>query len=238
LAKNSPTRPKRTTWSGYAALFRQADTAWFCFFYSLTFGGFVGLASFLTVFFHDQYGLSKIRAGDFTTIVVIAGSFLRPVGGWVADKIGGYRSLLGLLLGVGCCLAAVSSLPSLPIAVCFLFLTMGMLGMGNGAVFQLVPQRFPDRVGIMTGLVGAAGGLGGFLLPSLLGVIKDKTGQYGIGILLFAAVFVIGSAVLLLLGSSWRNTWNEMSAERSGIFSYRELVRRWFGGTDVAEDEI
>src|ERR1041385_317458 len=237
MAKDSPTRPKRTTWSGHAALFRQADTAWSCFFYSLTFGGFVGLASFLTVFFHDQYGLSKIRAGDFTTIVVIAGSFLRPVGGWIADKIGGYRSLLVLLFGVGCCLAIISALPTLPVVVGFLFLTMGMLGMGNGAVFQLVPQRFPDRVGIMTGLVGAAGGLGGFLVPSLLGAIKDKTGQYGIGILLFAAVFAIGSAPLLLLGSSWRNTWNEGPIERSGVFCYRALARQWFGRSDVVEDE-
>ncbi len=237
LAKDSPTRPKRTTWSGYAALFKQADTAWFCFFYSLTFGGFVGLASFLTVFFHDQYGLSKVRAGDFTTIVVVAGSFLRPVGGWIADKIGGYRALLVLLFCVGWCLAGISSLPALPIVVCLLFLTMGMLGMGNGAVFQLVPQRFPDRTGIMTGLVGAAGGLGGFLLPSLLGAIKDRTGQYGIGILLFAGVFVIGSITLLLLGSSWRESWNEMSAERGGIFCYRALAKQWFGRGNVVEEE-
>ena len=90
--------------------------------------------------------VSPKSAGDFTTIVVVAGSFLRPVGGWVADKIGDYRSLLVLLLGVGCCLAAISSLPALPIVVCLLFLAMGMLGMGNGAVFQLVPQRFTDRV--------------------------------------------------------------------------------------------
>jgi NNP family nitrate/nitrite transporter-like MFS transporter len=89
----------------------------------------------------------------------------------------------------------------------------------------------------MTGLVGAAGGLGGFLLPSLLGAIKDKTGQYGIGILLFAAVFAIGSAALLLLGSSWRNTWNEGPIERSGVFCYRALARQWFGRSDVVEDE-
>ncbi len=237
LAKDSPTRPKRTTWPEYAALFRQADTAWFCFLYSLTFGGFVGLASFLAVFFHDQYGLSKVQAGDFTTIVVVAGSFLRPIGGWVADKIGGYRVLLALLLGVGCCLAGISRLPPLAVVVCLLFLAMGMLGMGNGSVFQLVPQRFPHRVGIITGLVGAAGGLGGFLLPSLLGAIKDRTGGYGIGILFFAAVFVIASAALLLLGSSWRNTWNEISAERGGIFCYRALARQWFGRREVVEDE-
>src|SRR5437016_6449954 len=174
LAKDSPRRSEPPKWKAIAAILREPDTVWFCFFYSFTFGGFVGMASFLTTFFHDQYGLSKVRAGDFTTIVVVAGSFLRPVGGWLADKIGGYKLLLILLLIVGACLAGVSSMPSLTIVVCLLFLAMGMLGMGNGSVFQLVPQRFPDRIGIMTGLVGASGGLGGFLLPSVLGAIKER----------------------------------------------------------------
>jgi len=237
LAKDSPQRAVRTSWQGYASLFRQPDTAWFCFFYSLTFGGFVGLASFLTLFFHDQYHLSKVQSGDFTTIVVVAGSFLRPVGGWLADKIGGYKLLLVLLLIVSACLAGVSSMPSLPVVVCLLFLAMGMLGMGNGSVFQLVPQRFPDRIGIMTGLVGAAGGLGGFMLPSVLGAIKDRTGEYSVGILLFAIVFLAGSATLLHLGSSWRETWNAISADRAGIFCYRALARGWVGRDSILEDE-
>src|SRR5437879_3474625 len=237
LAKDSPQRPVRTSWQGYASLFQQPDTAWFCFFYSLTFGGFVGLASFLSTFFHDQYHLSKVRSGDFTTIVVVAGSFLRPVGGWLADKIGGYKLLLILLLIVGACLAGVSSMPSLTTVACLLFLAMGMLGMGNGSVFQLVPQRFPDRIGIMTGLVGAAGGLGGFMLPSVLGAIKDRTGEYGVGILLFAIVFLVGSATLLHLGSSWRETWNAMSADRAGIFCYRALAQGWVGRETTLEDE-
>jgi MFS transporter, NNP family, nitrate/nitrite transporter len=80
-------------WRDYAVLLREPDAGWFCFFYSFTFGGFVGLASFLTTFFHDQYALSKVQAGDFTTVVVLAGSFLRPIGGWLSDKIGGYRLL-------------------------------------------------------------------------------------------------------------------------------------------------
>jgi NNP family nitrate/nitrite transporter-like MFS transporter len=225
MAKDSPKRPPRPAWRDYVAVFREADTGWFCFFYSFTFGGFVGLASFLTLFFHDQYHLSKVRAGDFTTIVVIAGSFLRPVGGWISDRIGGYRLLLALLAGVGCCLAAISSLPTLPVVVPLLFFCMGMLGMGNGAVFQLVPQRFAKQVGIMTGLVGAAGGFGGFLLPSLLGAIKDKTGQYGVGFLLFAVAFLVASAVLLQLGRTWNKNWDEVSANRAGVFCYRDLAR-------------
>jgi len=90
----------------------------------------------------------------------------------------------------------------------------------------------------MTGLVGAAGGLGGFLLPSLLGAIKDRTGQYGIGILLCAIVFVIGSATLLYLGSRWHETWSAISVERGGIFSYRILARNLFGQNRALEDEM
>lgn len=151
LAKDSPREGTARTWRDLSSVLREGDTAWFCFFYCFTFGGFVGLASFLTVFFHDQYGLAKVRAGDFTTIVVLAGSFLRPLGGWLSDKIGGYRLLLVLLAALSVCLFAVGTLPPLPLEVALLFLSMGMLGMGNGAVFQLVPQRFPERIGILTG---------------------------------------------------------------------------------------
>ena len=224
LAKESPRRGTPPKWADYAALFREADAGWFCLFYSFTFGGFVGLASFLTVFFHDQYAVSRVRAGDFATIVILAGSFLRPVGGWLSDKIGGYRLLMLLLAGVAGCLAAVATLPALPLEVAFLFLTMGMLGMGNGAVFQLVPQRFPERVGILTGLVGAAGGLGGFFLPFLLGAIKQRTGQYSGGLFLFAAAFFAAALLLLQLGTKWRTSWQEDSAERAGIFSYRSFT--------------
>jgi MFS transporter, NNP family, nitrate/nitrite transporter len=94
---------------------------------------------------------------------------------------------------------------------------MAMLGMGNGSVFQLVPQRFPARVGIMTGIVGAAGGFGGFLLPSLLGAIKDRTGTFGLGFALFSAMALSGAAALLYLGRVWRQSWSEESALRAGL---------------------
>jgi len=231
LAKDSPRRHAPPKWRDYAALLREPDAGWFCFFYSFTFGGFVGLASFLTTFFFDQYGLSKVRAGDITTIVVLAGSFLRPVGGWLSDRIGGYRLLMLLLAGVAVCLAGVGRLPALPLEVVLLFLTMGMLGMGNGAVFQLVPQRFAERVGVLTGLVGAAGGLGGFFLPFVLGMVKQRTGQYSGGLFLFGAAFFLASVILLQLGTRWRANWHEDAIERAGIFSYRNLVGSPVGET-------
>lgn len=233
IAKDSPKRPKAVALRDYASLFKESDTAWFCLIYSLTFGGFVGFASFLTLFFYDQYHLTKVQAGDFTTLVVIAGSMLRPVGGWLADRIGGYRLLLILLTGVGCCLAAVSMLPPLALVSALLFVSMGMLGMGNGAVFQMVPQRFPKSVGILTGLVGAAGGLGGFALPSVLGLFKERLGQYGPGILMFAAVYAAGAFVLLQLGTVWRGTWENTAVDRVGIFCYRTILR----GSSVGKDD-
>ena len=223
MAKDSPRQGKAPGLKEMAAVLKESDAAWFCFFYCFTFGGFVGLASFLTVFFHDQYGLAKVRAGDFTTIVVLAGSFLRPVGGWLADKIGGYRLLLLLLCALSISLFAVGTLAPLSLEVVFLFCTMAMLGMGNGAVFQLVPQRFPERIGVLAGLVGAAGGFGGFLLPSVLGAIKDRTGQFSWGLYLIAVAFLLASAALLQLGTRWHLTWDSSSVIRSGIFSYRKI---------------
>ena len=113
------------------------------------------------------------RPATSRRVVVVAGSFLRPVGGWLSDRVGGYRLLVGAARR-----RSPSASASWPrcrrcaVAVALLFVGMGLLGMGNGAVFQLVPQRFPERIGLVTGVVGAAGGLGGFFLPSLLGAVQ------------------------------------------------------------------
>jgi MFS transporter, NNP family, nitrate/nitrite transporter len=221
LAKTSPRKVAPTTASAYAAVFRDPDTFWLAGLYSLTFGGFVGLASFLTTFFHVQFGLSRVSAGDFTTAVVVAGSALRPVGGWIADRIGGYRLLVALLAGFSICFAAVAVTSSATTALVLLFIGMGMLGMGNGAVFQVVPQRFPASLGIVTGIVGAAGGLGGFLLPTLLGAMKDLTGEYRAGLWIVAFAFMAGSVVLLELGTRWASRWPATAIQQSGVFSYR-----------------
>ena len=225
MAKNAPGIRVVKRWSDYAAVLKLPDTAWFCFIYSLTFGGFVGFASALTIFFRDQYHVSRVQAGDFTTLVVLFGSFLRPVGGMLSDKFGGYRMLLGLMSGVGLCLAIVSALPPVAVAVALFVPIMAMLGMGNGAVFQLVPQRFVGNVGIMTGIVGAAGGLGGFALPYLLGATKDRTGNFTLGLAICAAAVFAGVGALLYLGRVWRATWSTDAAQRAGLItgSTREL---------------
>lgn len=221
FARNSPACPAPKRWSQYAGLLAQADTWRLCFLYSLTFGGFVGLSSFLTIFFHDQYHLSKVQAGDFATVAIVAGSFLRPAGGWIADRIGGYRLLLWLFVGVSICVMVVSRLPPVAIVVPMLFLTMGMLGMGNGAIFQIAPQRFPADIELTTGIVGAAGGLGGFFLPSAIGALKDLSGSFGVGLLCFAFLVLVGAVLLLEFGVQWTFTWKPEALRQTMVFSYR-----------------
>ncbi|HEY6491528.1 MAG: MFS transporter [Terracidiphilus sp.] len=221
LARNSPSKTTPKLWPQYAQLLAEPDIWKLCLLYSLTFGGFVGLATFLSVFFHDQYHLTKIQAGDFTTVVVLSGSFLRPVGGWLADRLGGYRLLLGLFSGAALCLFGVSTLPALALVVPLLFLTMGMLGMGNGAIFQIAPQRFPAEIELTTGIVGAAGGLGGFFLPSALGALKDFSGSYGVGVLCFAILISASIAVLLEFGVQWSGNWTPRALQQTRVFSYR-----------------
>jgi MFS transporter, NNP family, nitrate/nitrite transporter len=227
LAKDAPVTRRVRGWSEYAALLKIGDTGWFCFLYALTFGGFVGLASYLSIFFHDQYHLTKVQSGDFTTVVVLFGSFLRPVGGVLADRLGGHRMLMVLLGGAALMMAVVATLPPAPLALAVLAIGMGLLGMGNGSVFQLVPQRFPDRVGIMTGIVGAAGGLGGFVLPSILGLVKQKTQSFGIGFALLAAFMFAGVVALVCLRGVWQRTWSIDAAQRAGLLA---------GGGKEAED--
>ena len=221
VARESPRRHTPATLGDYAGVLREPDTLSLSLLYALTFGGFVGFASFLTTFFNDAYHVSRVTAGDLTTVVVVAGSFLRPVGGWLSDRVGGYRVLVVLLAGVGVCVALVGTMPTMQVAVALLFVAMALLGMGNGAVFQLVPQRFPERIGLVTGVVGAAGGLGGFMLPSVLGAIRDYTGSYAPGLFGCAAVFLCGLILLLELGARWSQRWDVAAAQRAGIYSYR-----------------
>ncbi|WP_207671392.1 nitrate/nitrite transporter [Paenibacillus cymbidii] len=207
LAKDSPDQPSPRKLSDYGAVLAQRDTWLFCILYGVTFGGFVGMSNYLTIFFNTQYGLSPVRAADFTTICVIAGSFFRPIGGWLADRIGGVRMLTMLYGIVAIMMAAVSSLPSLGPMTGLLFVGMMALGMGNGSVFQLVPQRFRKEIGMVTGIVGAAGGLGGYFLPKLLGSLKLSTGSYTPGFLIFSGVALLCIALIAVFQRSWKRSW-------------------------------
>lgn len=207
MAKDAPLQPSAKKPTGYFTVFKQKDTWYFCLLYSVTFGGFVGLSSFLSIFFVDQYQLSKVSAGDFVTLCVAAGSFFRPVGGSIADRIGGIRLLTFLFIAVALCMVGVSQLPSLPLVTTLLFFGMLFLGMGNGAVFQLIPQRFQAEIGMITGIVGAAGGIGGFFVPNILGTLKQITGTYTPGFMVYAGIGLAGLVIVLLAKRSWQKAW-------------------------------
>lgn len=209
FAKDSPNHPPPIPFWLYFLPLKEADAVLFCFFYTITFGGFVGLASFLPIFFNDQYLVSRIMAGNLTALCVFAGSFCRPLGGYISDRIGGIRSLSFLYAGVAACLVLVSTLPPLYLIVPLLFIAMLLLGMGNGAIFQLVPQRFPREIGTITGLVGTFGGFGGFLLPLVLGGLKDRWASYGIGFFLFAVAGLAALSTLRAVQRGWRRGWDQ-----------------------------
>lgn len=207
LAKDSPERPQGLPLSQYLMAMKRANLWWFCLFYSVTFGGFVGLSTFLPLFLKNQYAFNPVTAGLFTALAAFLGSTLRPLGGYLADKFGGVISLSILLLGIGGIYGVASLLPSIQVMTWMLVIIMGLLGMGNGAVFQLVPQYFRREIGVATGVVGAFGGLGGFILPTLLGSVKQVSGSYGPGLLVLALVALVALVVLRLLvafQAGWR----------------------------------
>lgn len=208
LVVKEPPRPSGGNQrSQFFQVLKERDTGLFSLFYGVTFGGFVGLASFLPILLRDQYAVSKVQAGDLTTLCVLAGSFLRPVGGFLADRLGGIRLLMFLYTTVAALLIVASNLPPLGFAVGVLFAIMACLGMGNGSVFQLVPHRFKERVGVATGILGAAGGLGGFLLPTLFGSVKQATGSYGPGLLIFAGAALVALCCLGVAQRGWIGVW-------------------------------
>src|SRR5258708_6167039 len=208
LARNSPKAPAPQKRADYLRVLKIGDAWWFMFLYSVTFGGFVGLSSSLTIYFNDQYGLSPVVAGYFTAACVFVGSFMRPIGGAFADRVGGVFSLSIMYTIAAGALALISlGVWSAPVALLVFMIAMLALGMGNGAVFQLIPQSFSSEIGVITGLVGMAGGVGGFYLAFSLGIAKQLTGSYHPGFLVFG--LLAAGALLALTGvkNRWRRTW-------------------------------
>ncbi|HQR73332.1 MAG TPA: MFS transporter [Sulfurovum sp.] len=225
LAKDAPAsiykaRPKKLI--DYAKLLKDKDTWWFNLFYAVSFGGFVGFAGYMQVYLMNVYqadmsaiGLDildeanvKVVAGYFGALCIFAGAVLRPVGGAIADKMGGVKSLY-IFFGTVTALAMLNATVSLPfgVAIVVLFLIMANLGMANGAVFQLVPQRFGKDIGIMTGIIGAAGGLGGTALIKTFGWSKGAFDGYGAGFMIVAVVVLVAIMGISLVKTRWRTTW-------------------------------
>lgn len=218
FAKDAPNPPPAKGLIEYLKVLRIGDAWWFMLFYSVTFGGFSGLASSLTIYFNVDYGLTPVTAGYFTAAAVFAGSLVRPIGGALADRIGGIRALTIMYLAAAAALILASfHLPQAWMALLSFIAGMLAFGMGNGAVFQLVPQRFRNEIGVMTGLVGMTGGIGGFYLASSLGFSKQLTGSFQLGLLIFAALAVIAVVGLTMIKQRWRTTWGAASVSMAKI---------------------
>ncbi|HEY9269070.1 MAG TPA: nitrate/nitrite transporter [Methylotenera sp.] len=214
-AKDSPDAPPAKSLGQYLAILKDKDAWWFMFFYSVTFGGFVGLASSLTIYFNDLYSLGPVAAGYCTAAAVFMGSLVRPLGGTIADRIGGVRTLLVMYAAAAVLLFIMSfGQPTYQWALAIILPVMAALGMGNGAVFQLVPQRFRKEIGVMTGLVGMAGGIGGFYLAASLGYFKQNFGSYQIGLIIFSALAILAMLGLTGVKTRWRTTWGTTTSAK------------------------
>lgn len=218
FAKDAPTAPPPKSLPEYLKVLKDKDAWWFMFFYSVTFGGFSGLASSLAIYFNNQYQVSPITAGYLTAACVFAGSLVRPLGGRIADRIGGIKTLSIMYIIAGTFLFIASiGLSSVYAALAMFVMAMLALGTGNGAVFQLVPQRFHKEIGVMTGLVGMAGGLGGFYLAASLGYSRQLTGSYQVGLCIFAALALIALLGLSAVKGRWRTTWGSAAMTSAKI---------------------
>lgn len=214
FSKEAPGKVKRRQFSDYLALLRDRDTHWFCFFYTITFGGFAGLAATLVMYFKGEHGLTKVQAGDWAALCTFVGVMSRPIGGMLADRLGGTRSLTICYVIAGAMLLLVSRASGLTTSILLLICALAALGAGNGAVFQLLPQRFSKELGIMTGLVGAGGGFGAFFLATSLGWSKGQTGSYAAGIAVFGCLCFFALTGLTMVKKRWRSTWGTMTVAR------------------------
>jgi len=232
MAKDAPSNiytPRKKGVKDYIKLLQDKDTWWFSLFYAVSFGGFVGFANYMKVYLMNVYepqmseiGLQllnesnvKVIAGYFGALCIFAGAMLRPVGGALADRLGGVKSLY-IFYSIVAIFALLNAtlIKDFYGAIGALFIIMAFLGMANGAVFQLVPQRFGKDMGIMTGIVGCAGGLGGTILVKTLGWSKATFDSYGVGFLIFSLIVATAIAGISMVKTRWRTTWGVSAGGR------------------------
>ena len=188
----------------YLAVLIERDTWVIMLIYSITFGGFVGMSSYVSLLLTTQYGLSKLDAGFLMAALSCTGAMVRPVGGWVADRLSGVKVLLVLLIAIALSnLAFAMLMPPLLGGCALLFALYVCFGLGNGATFQLVPHRWRGKTGIMTGIIGAAGGIGGFYLPVVMGIARESTGSYQMGFVTFGSLACLAFVLVATLHQQW-----------------------------------
>lgn len=206
FAKEPPDVEHQSLRQHLSCLFEKDGWA-FNLIYVITFGGFLGLATFLPSFFYSQFHVSKVQAGTLTVLATFTGSLTRVVGGWFADRIGGITTLsVVFLIAIAGLMGLLSSPPLMATTLLFM-LCFAALGAGNGATFQLVPLRWPLTTAVAGGMIGEIGALGGGILPNLLGQSKQHTGSYAAGFLAYAALSLGVLAMMRIVSRQWIRTW-------------------------------
>jgi NNP family nitrate/nitrite transporter-like MFS transporter len=208
-AKEPPDREHQSFREHIACLFEKDGWA-FSLIYIITFGGFIGLASFLPTYFYDQFKVTKVEAGQLTMLATLMGSAVRVVGGYISDRVGGIATLSGVLVLVAITLV-LCGLASSSVAVTTLLfmLCFAALGAGNGALFQLVPLRWPAATAVAGSMIGEIGALGGGLVPNAMGLSRQYLGHYAYGFALFAALAFVMLGVMRVMQVRWTRTWAE-----------------------------
>ncbi|HHP5735955.1 MULTISPECIES: nitrate transporter NarK [Bacillus cereus group] len=172
------------------------EKLWFlCIFYFLTFGSFVAFTVYLPNFLVSHFGLEKVDAGIRTAGFIVLATIMRPIGGWLGDKVNPFKILIFVFIGLTLSGIILSFMPSMNVYTFGCLLVSFCAGIGNGTIFKLVPMYFSEQAGIVNGLVSALGGLGGFFPPLILTLLFQLTGHYAIG---FMALSEVALACLII----------------------------------------
>ncbi len=213
FAKEPPDVDSHASLREHVACLFEKDGWAFSLIYGITFGGFIGLATFLPTYYFDQFNVSKVQAGQLTMLAAFMGASVRVFGGWISDRWGGINTLTAVLVTVMLSLVACGFADgSLAASTLLFMLCFAALGAGNGALFQLVPLRWPLTTAVAGSMIGEIGALGGGLVPNAMGLSKQYTGTYLWGFVLFAVLTLIVLVMMRRMQLRWTRTW----AERGG----------------------
>ena len=213
FAKEPDDVDKHATFKEHIACLFEKDGWAFSIIYAVSFGGFIGLATFLPSYYYDQFGVSKVQAGQLAMLAAFMGAAVRVFGGWISDHWGGVNTLTAVLVTVAVTLVMCGLASESLVATTLLFmLCFAALGAGNGALFQLVPLRWPAATAVAGSMIGEVGALGGGLIPNAMGLSKQYTGTYLWGFVGFALCAIAVLLMLRVMQLRWTRTW----AERGG----------------------
>ena len=210
MAKEPPDRDEHASLREHLACLMEKDGWVFSLIYVVTFGGFIGITTFLPTYYYDQFGVSKVEAGQLTMLAALMGSVVRIFGGWISDHWGGVNTLTVVLVVVAFALVGVGlSSQSIVLTTLLLIVCFAALGAGNGALFQLVPLRWPMATAVAGSMIGEIGALGGGLVPAMMGQAKQHTDSFLPGFIVMSVFSLLMLGVMRWMQVRWTRTWAE-----------------------------